>query len=151
MRTHEPSHSINDAQSNGIHNAEAQNSGLPDQSWGTAPLVHYTLGWLHEKLGDARRAAEEFRQAAKQSPDYCFPARLEEIAVLESAIRANLRDARAPYYLGNLLYDRRRHAEAIKLLETQREAGSEFFHGLAQSRHRIFQHLEATRKGARGL
>ena len=33
-------------------------------------------------------------------------------------MRANPRDARAPYYLGNLLYDRRRHAEAIQLWET---------------------------------
>jgi tetratricopeptide (TPR) repeat protein len=32
-------------------------------------------------------------------------------------MRANPRDARAPYYLGNLLYDRRRHEEAIKLWE----------------------------------
>ena len=30
---------------------------------------------------------------------------------------ANPADARAPYYLGNLLYDRRRHAEAIQLWE----------------------------------
>ena len=32
-------------------------------------------------------------------------------------MRANPRDARAPYYLGNLLYDRRRHEEAIRLWE----------------------------------
>ena len=32
-------------------------------------------------------------------------------------MRANPHDARAPYYLGNLLYDRRRHAEAIRLWE----------------------------------
>jgi tetratricopeptide (TPR) repeat protein len=42
---------------------------------------------------------------------------LEEIAILESAMRANPQDARAPYYLGNLLYDRRRHEEAIGLWE----------------------------------
>jgi tetratricopeptide (TPR) repeat protein len=32
-------------------------------------------------------------------------------------MRANANDARAPYYLGNLLYDRRRHQEAIELWE----------------------------------
>ena len=53
-------------------------------------------------------------------PDYCFPARLDEIAILEAAVRANPRDARAPYYLGNLLYDRRRHEEAIQLWERSR-------------------------------
>ena len=86
---------------------------LPDQSLGAWPLVHYTLGWLQQKLGNPKAAMPQFRQAAKLPPDYCFPARLEEIAILESAIRANPADARAPYYLGNLLYDRRRHTEAI--------------------------------------
>ena len=42
-------------------------------------------------------------------------ARLEEMAVLQAAMRADSRDARALYYLGNLLYDRRRHADAIRL------------------------------------
>ena len=90
---------------------------LPDQSWGASPLVDYTLGWLHEQAGDTRAAQACRRRAALASPAYCFPARLEEIAILETAIRANPRDARAPYYLGNLLYDRRRHPEAIKLWE----------------------------------
>ena len=90
---------------------------LPDQSWGAAPLVSYTLGWLHKQLGDDRSANAEFKKAAAESPDYCFPSRLEEIAILEAAMRANPKDARAPFYLGNLLYDRRRHAEAVRLWE----------------------------------
>jgi len=85
----------------------------PSPTPGAGPLVHYTLGWLHEKSGDSS-AGKAARVAAKKAlPDYCFPSRLEEIAVLESAIAADARDARAPYYLGNLLYDRRRHREAI--------------------------------------
>jgi len=90
---------------------------LPDQNWGALPLLFYMLGWLHEKLGDKKTALNFYRRAAAQSPDYCFPARLEEILILESAMRANPHDARAPYYLGNLFYDRRRHAEAIRLWE----------------------------------
>lgn len=90
---------------------------LPDQSWGSAPLVAYTLGWLHQQAGDRASALRQFRRAAALSSDYCFPARLEEIAVFEAAMAANPRDARAPYYLGNLLYDRRRHREAIGLWE----------------------------------
>ena len=31
-------------------------------------------------------------------------------------MRANTCDAKAPYYLGNLFYDRRRHDEAIALV-----------------------------------
>lgn len=84
---------------------------------GAVPLVHYYLGWLLERQGQPRRALAEYRQAAAAAPDYCFPARLEEIAILESARRANPQDPRAPYYLGNLLYDRRRHTEAIALFE----------------------------------
>jgi tetratricopeptide (TPR) repeat protein len=42
-----------------------------------------------------------------------FPNRLEEMLVLEAAIAANPNDARAPLYLGNFLYDRRRYEEAI--------------------------------------
>jgi tetratricopeptide (TPR) repeat protein len=79
---------------------------------GLHPMVSYTLGWLLERVGDAQ-ADEEFRRAAALPPDHCFPARLEEIEVLRSAIAANPADARAPYYLGNLLYDRRRHRDAI--------------------------------------
>lgn len=90
---------------------------LPDQSWGAAPLVAYTLGWLHQQAGDQAAAFANFRRAAALSPDYCFPARIEEIAVLEAAMAAAPLDARAPYYLGNLLYDRRRHREAIRLWE----------------------------------
>jgi len=43
----------------------------------------------------------------------CFPSRIEEIGVLETASRLDPADPRAPYYLGNLLYDRRRYAAAI--------------------------------------
>jgi tetratricopeptide (TPR) repeat protein len=96
---------------------EARPGDLPDQSWGASPLIDYTLGWLQEKLGDFESAQTGFQRAAAKSPDYCFPARLEEIAVLRAAMRANPLDARAPYYLGNLLYDRRRHSEAIRLWE----------------------------------
>lgn len=98
---------------NVLENARASARDLPDQSWGAWPLVHYTLGWLEEKRGNPLAALKQFRQAAGLSPDYCFPSRLEEIEILESAIRANPKDAHAPYYLGNLLYDRRRHEEAI--------------------------------------
>jgi tetratricopeptide (TPR) repeat protein len=98
---------------NGNHGPEA----LPDQSWGAWPLVQYTLGWLEQKRGDAAAALKHFKQAAALPSDYCFPARLEEIAILEAAMAANPGDARAPYYLGNLFYDRRRHAEAIRLWE----------------------------------
>jgi tetratricopeptide (TPR) repeat protein len=100
-----------------LASARTKPGDLPDQSWGALPLVHYTLGWLHRQIGDAQSALRHFNLAAALPSDYCFPARLEEIAILEAAMRANPLDAKAPYYLGNLWYDRRRHAEAIRLWE----------------------------------
>jgi len=100
-----------------LNHAAARPGDLPDQSLGARPLVHYTLGWLHEKTGALKPAQASLRAAATLPPDYCFPSRLEEIAILETAMRLMPKDAKAPYYLGNLLYDRRRHAEAIQLWE----------------------------------
>jgi tetratricopeptide (TPR) repeat protein len=59
------------------------------------------------------------RAAARSQPaDLVFPARIEDIEVLRSAMSADPRDARAPHYLGNLLYDRRRYAEAMAAWRT---------------------------------
>jgi tetratricopeptide (TPR) repeat protein len=84
---------------------------------GTAPLVAYYLGWLYEQSSDSATALRWFKEAAQRPPDYCFPARVEQIAILETALRINPGDARAGYYLGNLLYDKKRHAEAIRFWE----------------------------------
>lgn len=96
---------------------DESDGALPDRSCGAVPLVHYTLGWLYQKRGDSDAARAAFQRGAAASPDYCFPARLEEIAVLEAAQQADPRDPRAPYYLGNLFYDRRRYEEAIRCWE----------------------------------
>ncbi|HEX2853686.1 MAG TPA: DUF5107 domain-containing protein [Opitutaceae bacterium] len=84
---------------------------------GTVPLVLYTLAWECRWKGDLPAMERHLAAAAEAAPDYCFPARLEDIHVLAFAMAANPRDARAPYYLGNLFYDRRRHVDAIALWE----------------------------------
>ena len=84
-----------------------------NQADGAAPITLYTIAHLLNHLGDVQASAEAYRQAAAAAPDLCFPSRLEELIILEEAIATNPLDARAPYYLGNLLYDRRRHHEAI--------------------------------------
>lgn len=90
---------------------------LPDASLGAKALIHYYRAWLLHQLGDVRAERRQLAAGARASPDHCFPSRLEEISILTHAIAANPSDARAPFYLGNLLYDRRRHAEAIGLWE----------------------------------
>jgi len=109
-----------------LKEAAAVTGDLPDQSWGAAPLVGYTLGWLHEKIGDQKAALKYFKHAATLPPDYCFPSRLEEIQIFKTAMQANPNDARAPYYLGNLLYDRRRHEQAIHLWERSAKLDPDF-------------------------
>jgi tetratricopeptide (TPR) repeat protein len=80
---------------------------------GSVPMVLYGKANLYAKLGDPGRSIDTYRQASASDPLYCFPSRLEEMLTLEEAISANPDDARAPYLLGNMLYDRRRHEEAI--------------------------------------
>ena len=89
----------------------------PEPFSGTAPMAGYYEAWIHGMRGDAAKACAAARRATKAAPDYCFPARLVEIAILESAIRLDPKDSRAPYYLGNLFYDRHRYREAIAMWE----------------------------------
>ncbi|NOS68579.1 MAG: DUF5107 domain-containing protein [Verrucomicrobia bacterium] len=109
-----------------LKGATAASHDLPDQGWGALPLICYTLGALEKKRGNLPAALKHFKHAASLPPDYCFPSRLEEIAILEAAMQVNPQDARAPYYLGNLLYDRRRHEEAIQLWERSAKLDPDF-------------------------
>jgi len=84
---------------------------------GSVPTLLYALGHLCLKRGDTAAAKQAYSEASVAPPDYCFPNRLEEFVVLREAVSVNPEDARAAYYLGNLLYDRRRHREAIALWE----------------------------------
>ena len=70
-----------------------------------SPLVYYYLGYFAEKLGEPQKAEDYQKQASLQPLNYVFPFQQEIINVLRSAINTNPNDARAPYYLGNLLYD----------------------------------------------
>ena len=80
------------------------------------PLVYYDLAYLADQRHEPAEASRNYRLAAQMPPDYVFPFRFEEGRVLEAANQANPADARAPYYLGNLLYDRQPTA-AIKWWE----------------------------------
>jgi tetratricopeptide (TPR) repeat protein len=80
---------------------------------GSVPIVFYALAMIHWQLGDEKAARDWQRRARDANPRYCLPNRFEEMLLLEAAIAFDPSDARAHYYLGNLLYDRRRHREAI--------------------------------------
>jgi tetratricopeptide (TPR) repeat protein len=98
----------------GLAVLEAGDSRATD---GSVPMLWYTLGFLHARCGDSANARQCYAKGASANPSYCFPNRLEEIEILRAVMEALPRDPRAPYYLGNLFYDRRRHREAIALWE----------------------------------
>lgn len=78
----------------------------------TTPMTYYQLARA-QSLASKKEAADSFAKAAAHAPDYCFPNRLEDILALEFAKEKNPTDAKAPYYLGNLWYDKRQYQEAI--------------------------------------
>jgi len=82
------------------------------------PMVFYSLAYCADRMGDRDRASSYRAEAAKASPDYCFPASIEEMIVLEAALAASACDAKGHYYLGNLFYDKKRYEEAIREWES---------------------------------
>jgi len=82
------------------------------------PMALYYLGWIQQNVDGGEQvkacALRAFQAAAALPPDYCFPNRVECIAALETAMRLNPGDARAPYYLGNFWYAHRQYDDAIK-------------------------------------
>ena len=93
---------------------------------GTDALLLYLRADTLEQLQRHEASLQAYRQAAAASADYVFPSRLEELQILERAIDRNPSDARAPYYLGNLLYDRRRYEEAIALWQRATQLDPDF-------------------------
>jgi tetratricopeptide (TPR) repeat protein len=85
----------------------------PAPASGTEPLFHYYAAYFADRLGRKDIATRRRALGARADALYCFPSRLEEITILQAAIDADPNDARAPYYLGDLLYDKRRHEEAV--------------------------------------
>lgn len=76
------------------------------------PMIYYALGYFSSKKGDENVAMQYYRKAATRNPERCFPNRIEEVNILQDAIRANPEDSRAPYYLGNFWYAMRQYDNA---------------------------------------
>lgn len=98
------------------------------------PMLSYYKAYY---LG-LRGAAEAERNAAQKTEiqsilteaencqsDYCFPNKLEDIAVLQFAIDKGCH-AKAPYYLGNLYYDKLQWQEAVRLWELSAQTDDTF-------------------------
>ncbi len=102
------------------HTPEADKTGMrpvkAEQSGGLAG------GFETEKSGEIDHI---LAQAEGCRPDYCFPNKPEDIAVLSFAIRRGCQ-AKAPYYLGCLYYDRLQWQESVRLWEISARADDAF-------------------------
>ncbi len=83
------------------------------------PMTAYLLARLQNSL-------ETLAQARAQSPDRFFPSRLDEMETLQWALAQPGDDPVAAYALGNFLYDRKRHTDAIRVWERALAAGAAF-------------------------
>ncbi|MDR1682701.1 MAG: DUF5107 domain-containing protein [Candidatus Symbiothrix sp.] len=92
----------------------------------TYPMLYYSLGYYNERLGDSDKALSYYQKAAQMPSDYCFPFRSEEIYILQNAMEMNPDDAKAPFYLGNLLYEHQPE-KAIALWEKSAETDDSFY------------------------
>ena len=106
---------------------------------GEHPLVDYYRGYAVRKgavpagaqdAGKTGTSSGFYAEAEQDDPSYCFPNKLEDILVLEDAIRT-LEDqgescAKASYYLGCLFYDRLQYGKAMALWENSARADDSF-------------------------
>ena len=97
---------------------------LLDKDTSDFPLVYYYKAFYAAQSGLPYR--ELLEKAKNASPDLCFPNRTDDIAVLRFACLQDPYDSRAPYYLGNLYYDRERHEDAIACFEKSVTLGCDF-------------------------
>ena len=98
----------------------------PEQS----PMPSYYEGYLHGLAGDEAAARACCLRAEHLPAPRCYPNRVEEIAILEYAIRLLGRAPRAHALLGCLLYDKKQADAAIAHWEAsvQQDPGQALVH-----------------------
>ena len=82
------------------------------------PMKYWTLACAFEKAGRREDAVAAARKAESLSTDFVFPNRVIERQILETAVALLPAAPKAHYALGELLYDKRLYAEAIRHWET---------------------------------
>lgn len=89
------------------------------------PMLYYYQAYYAGYLGKDETVREMLARAENAVPDYCFPNKPEDIAVLQFAIAKGCR-AKAAYYLGNLFYDKLQWEKSVELWEESAKAAPEF-------------------------
>lgn len=85
-------------------------------------MLRYYLADCHSAMGDN----SFWKKAAEENHAYCFPSSLEDYAVLLNAVKHNPADAKAMYYIGCFLYDKKRHSDAKNYWEKSAELQKAF-------------------------
>lgn len=82
------------------------------------PMAYYATGYFYSQKGETDEAIYYYKEAEKADHSYCFPNRLEEVLILQDAIKINKeRCAKAAYALGNFWYANRQYDNAISCWE----------------------------------
>lgn len=82
------------------------------------PMLDYYRAACLMDMGNTETAKKKVIIADKINPFCCFPNSLEDIAVLELAIKLQPQLPKAYYYIGNIWYDKRQYGEAQDAWET---------------------------------
>lgn len=90
------------------------------------PMLLYYTAYYTFLSGHEVSGKEWLAKAAQADSSYCFPNRLEDIVVLQFAAAQQPADAKAPYYLGNLWYDKRQYQDAIACWKLSAEKDPSF-------------------------
>lgn len=93
------------------HHAHPVDQAAVPNPLSRTPMTGYLRAWLSQS--DQGGCSAMLDTARRASPDHFFPSRLEEALVLEWALDQPGADPVAAYALGNFLFDRRRHEDAI--------------------------------------
>jgi len=88
-----------------------------------SPMTYYYMAYLSNMMDSVAYS----QKAAQANPDYCFPNRMEDAYILQELdFIPFFDDARAPYYLGCLYYDKRQYDIAIKYWEKSAKLDPDF-------------------------
>ena len=94
-----------------------------DKEW---PMLYYYRAECLYELGKEAEAKEMIAKADAADSYCCFPNRLEDIKVLELAMKLQPEFPKAYYYIGNLWYDKRQYEKAKEVWEKSAELDNNF-------------------------
>lgn len=91
------------------------------------PVAAYAVGYFYTCKGNEDKALEYYKRGEQCDHSYCFPNRIEEVNILQDAIKVNAQGcSKAAYALGNFWYAARRYDEAVEAWELSSQLNDTF-------------------------